>query len=179
MQLHPLYPLSNATGCGVDTHTTSLSWVGRWGKEVEASSQKWWLWYEHVFKWYESAAWPRFLLCFLMFCRLGITHNNITGAGLVALAESLRTNLVLSHIYIWGNKINEASCVVCLPFWMSLQLLLQRLTSVAACLFLPWAFHELWWWWGRKCGASVGWTYQDFCRHGSLTNSHVHFSEQK
>ncbi|XP_066477645.1 leucine-rich repeat-containing protein 34 [Tiliqua scincoides] len=42
---------------------------------------------------------------------LAVTSNNITGEGLVTLAESMRTNPVLSYIYIWGNKINDATCV--------------------------------------------------------------------
>nr|XP_056706144.1 leucine-rich repeat-containing protein 34 [Euleptes europaea] len=42
---------------------------------------------------------------------LGVTNNNIAGQGLVALAEAMRTNQVLSYIYIWGNKIDEPACV--------------------------------------------------------------------
>ncbi|KAJ6660971.1 hypothetical protein lerEdw1_016991 [Lerista edwardsae] len=42
---------------------------------------------------------------------LAVTSNNITGEGLVALAKSMHTNPVLSYIYIWGNKINDATCV--------------------------------------------------------------------
>ncbi|KAL8187994.1 UNVERIFIED_CONTAM: Leucine-rich repeat-containing protein 34 [Gekko kuhli] len=42
---------------------------------------------------------------------LAVTNNNITGQGLVALAEAMKTNQVLSYIYIWGNKIDEPTCV--------------------------------------------------------------------
>ncbi|XP_060098464.1 leucine-rich repeat-containing protein 34 [Heteronotia binoei] len=42
---------------------------------------------------------------------LSVTNNNITGEGLVALADAMRTNEVLSYIYIWGNKIDEPTCV--------------------------------------------------------------------
>ncbi|XP_062988065.1 leucine-rich repeat-containing protein 34 [Elgaria multicarinata webbii] len=42
---------------------------------------------------------------------LAVTSNSITGQGLVALAESMKTNPVLSYIYIWGNKFDEATCV--------------------------------------------------------------------
>ncbi|XP_053163989.1 leucine-rich repeat-containing protein 34 isoform X3 [Hemicordylus capensis] len=42
---------------------------------------------------------------------LAVTKNNITGKGLVALSESMKTNPVLSYIYIWGNKIDEETCV--------------------------------------------------------------------
>ncbi|KAF7242609.1 Leucine-rich repeat-containing protein 34 [Varanus komodoensis] len=41
---------------------------------------------------------------------LAVTNNSITGQGLVALSESMRINLVLSYIYIWGNKFDEATC---------------------------------------------------------------------
>ncbi|XP_077204568.1 leucine-rich repeat-containing protein 34 isoform X2 [Paroedura picta] len=42
---------------------------------------------------------------------LAVTNNSITGQGLVALAEAMKTNQVLSYIYIWGNKIDESACV--------------------------------------------------------------------
>ncbi|XP_057612808.1 leucine-rich repeat-containing protein 34 [Chionomys nivalis] len=42
---------------------------------------------------------------------LSVVSNKIEGEGLVALSQSMKTNLVLSHIYIWGNKFDEATCV--------------------------------------------------------------------
>nr|XP_025044772.1 leucine-rich repeat-containing protein 34 isoform X2 [Pelodiscus sinensis] len=42
---------------------------------------------------------------------LAVVSNNISGKGLVALSDSLKTNMVLSYIYIWGNKLDEATCV--------------------------------------------------------------------
>ncbi|CAM5138174.1 unnamed protein product [Eretmochelys imbricata] len=42
---------------------------------------------------------------------LAVTSNNISGKGLVALSDSMKTNMVLSYIYIWGNKLDEATCV--------------------------------------------------------------------
>ncbi|XP_039616957.1 leucine-rich repeat-containing protein 34 [Polypterus senegalus] len=42
---------------------------------------------------------------------LAITSNNITGKGLVALAEAMKINSSLSYIYIWGNKLDEPTCV--------------------------------------------------------------------
>ncbi|KAH1165354.1 hypothetical protein KIL84_022913 [Mauremys mutica] len=42
---------------------------------------------------------------------LAIVSNNISGKGLVALSDSMKTNMVLSYIYIWGNKFDEATCV--------------------------------------------------------------------
>ncbi|XP_021109646.1 leucine-rich repeat-containing protein 34 isoform X3 [Heterocephalus glaber] len=42
---------------------------------------------------------------------LSVVSNNIEGEGLVALSQSMKTNPTLSHIYIWGNKFDEATCV--------------------------------------------------------------------
>ncbi|KAM9189844.1 leucine-rich repeat-containing protein 34 isoform 3-T3 [Dugong dugon] len=42
---------------------------------------------------------------------LSVVSNNIEGEGLVALSQSMKTNTTLSHIYIWGNKFDEATCV--------------------------------------------------------------------
>ncbi|XP_042090688.1 leucine-rich repeat-containing protein 34 isoform X5 [Ovis aries] len=42
---------------------------------------------------------------------LSVVSNNIEGKGLVALSQSMKTNPTLSHIYIWGNKFDEATCV--------------------------------------------------------------------
>lgn len=44
--------------------------------------------------------------------RLSVVSNKIEGEGLVALSQSMKTNLVLSNIYIWGNKFDEDTCVV-------------------------------------------------------------------
>ena len=46
--------------------------------------------------------------------RLSVVSNSIEGEGLVALAQSMNTNHTLSNIYIWGNKFDEATCVVSL-----------------------------------------------------------------
>ncbi|XP_072789702.1 leucine-rich repeat-containing protein 34 isoform X2 [Taeniopygia guttata] len=42
---------------------------------------------------------------------LSVVSNNITGQGLVALAQAMHSNMALSHIYIWGNKIDRSTCV--------------------------------------------------------------------
>uniref|UniRef100_A0A8D0KPW6 Leucine rich repeat containing 34 n=1 Tax=Salvator merianae TaxID=96440 RepID=A0A8D0KPW6_SALMN len=42
---------------------------------------------------------------------LAVTNNSIKGKGLVALAESMKTNPVLSNIYVWGNRFDEDTCV--------------------------------------------------------------------
>ncbi|XP_077040281.1 leucine-rich repeat-containing protein 34 isoform X4 [Agelaius phoeniceus] len=41
---------------------------------------------------------------------LSIVSNNITGKGLVALAQAMHSNMTLSHIYIWGNKLDRSTC---------------------------------------------------------------------
>lgn len=46
------------------------------------------------------------------FYRLSVVSNNIEGEGLVALSQSLKANCTFSNIYIWGNKFDEATCVV-------------------------------------------------------------------
>ncbi|NXR50039.1 LRC34 protein, partial [Hippolais icterina] len=45
---------------------------------------------------------------------LSVVSNNIAGEGLVALAHAMQSNTTLSHIYIWGNKIDSDTCVA---FW--------------------------------------------------------------
>ncbi|XP_042811284.1 leucine-rich repeat-containing protein 34 isoform X2 [Panthera leo] len=42
---------------------------------------------------------------------LSVVNNNIKGEGLVALSQSMKTNPILSNVYIWGNKFDEATCV--------------------------------------------------------------------
>ncbi|MBN3298559.1 LRC34 protein, partial [Amia calva] len=42
---------------------------------------------------------------------LSIPGNNIGTQGLVSLAKAMRVNSTLSHIYIWGNKLEEPTCV--------------------------------------------------------------------
>ena len=42
--------------------------------------------------------------------KLWVTNNSIQGAGLSSLARSLFTNNSLSHVYIWGNKLDDKAC---------------------------------------------------------------------
>ncbi|KAJ8397585.1 hypothetical protein AAFF_G00438610 [Aldrovandia affinis] len=42
---------------------------------------------------------------------LSIPSNSIGSSGLVLLAKAMSTNFSLSHIYIWGNKLEEPACV--------------------------------------------------------------------
>ncbi|NXC87741.1 LRC34 protein, partial [Cercotrichas coryphoeus] len=41
---------------------------------------------------------------------LSIVSNNITGKGLLSLAQAVQSNMKLSHIYIWGNKLDKSTC---------------------------------------------------------------------
>ncbi|NXE05593.1 LRC34 protein, partial [Lophotis ruficrista] len=42
---------------------------------------------------------------------LSVVSNNISGKGLVAFSDAMKTNRELSYIYIWGNKFDEATCM--------------------------------------------------------------------
>ncbi|NWH65873.1 LRC34 protein, partial [Geococcyx californianus] len=42
---------------------------------------------------------------------LSVASNYISGKGLAALSDAMKTNTELSYIYIWGNKFDEATCM--------------------------------------------------------------------
>ena len=42
--------------------------------------------------------------------KLWVTNNSISGKGISCLANALHTNVGLTHIYIWGNVLEEAAC---------------------------------------------------------------------
>jgi len=42
--------------------------------------------------------------------KLWVTNNSIHGSGLSSLAASLLTNTSLTHVYIWGNKLDDKAC---------------------------------------------------------------------
>ena len=45
--------------------------------------------------------------------KLAIKYNNIKAEGLCGLFDALENgNLTLTHIYIWGNILEEAACIV-------------------------------------------------------------------
>ncbi len=44
--------------------------------------------------------------------RLSVTSNNIGKDGLMSLNEAMKVNSCLTHIYIWGNKLEEPVCMV-------------------------------------------------------------------
>nr|XP_046227772.1 leucine-rich repeat-containing protein 34 [Scatophagus argus]XP_046227773.1 leucine-rich repeat-containing protein 34 [Scatophagus argus] len=41
---------------------------------------------------------------------LSVSSNNIKTEGLLSLAQAMKLNTVLSHIYIWGNHLEESVC---------------------------------------------------------------------
>ncbi|NWI52757.1 LRC34 protein, partial [Calyptomena viridis] len=42
---------------------------------------------------------------------LSVVSCNISGKGLIALSNSVKSNMVLSYMYIWGNKFDKAACM--------------------------------------------------------------------
>ena len=44
--------------------------------------------------------------------RLVVAYNEIEGKGLVTLAQCLNMNSSLSHLFIWGNHLEDAACIV-------------------------------------------------------------------
>ncbi|XP_076617946.1 leucine-rich repeat-containing protein 34 [Chaetodon auriga] len=53
----------------------------------------------------EAVAWPG---CVLR--ELSVSSNNIRTDGLLSLSRALKVNKSLSHIYIWGNHLEEPVC---------------------------------------------------------------------
>ncbi|NWI87989.1 LRC34 protein, partial [Pitta sordida] len=41
---------------------------------------------------------------------LSVVSCNISGKGLTALSHAVRSNVVFSHIYVWGNKFDKGAC---------------------------------------------------------------------
>ncbi|XP_027758114.1 leucine-rich repeat-containing protein 34 isoform X4 [Empidonax traillii] len=42
---------------------------------------------------------------------LSVVSCSITGKGLTALSNAIKSNMILSHIYIWGNTFDEDACM--------------------------------------------------------------------
>ncbi|NXM76966.1 LRC34 protein, partial [Serilophus lunatus] len=42
---------------------------------------------------------------------LSVVSCSINGKGLIALSNAVKSNMVLSYIYVWGNKFDKASCM--------------------------------------------------------------------
>ncbi|XP_073687071.1 leucine-rich repeat-containing protein 34 [Garra rufa] len=78
---------------------------------------------------------------------LSVTSNNIGKQGLMSLNEAMKVNSCLSHIYIWGNKLEEPVCVAFSEL-MSSGRLLEEHTDVSpyevdSHVFLAEASHGL------------------------------------
>ncbi|NXK94407.1 LRC34 protein, partial [Formicarius rufipectus] len=41
---------------------------------------------------------------------LSVVSCNISGKGLIALSNAIKSNMILSYMYIWGNKFDEDAC---------------------------------------------------------------------
>lgn len=44
--------------------------------------------------------------------RLSVNSNNIRTEGLLSLTQAMKANTTLTHIYIWGNHLEEPVCQV-------------------------------------------------------------------
>lgn len=76
--------------------------------------------------------------------RLSVKSNNIRTEGLLSLAQALRSNTTLTHIYIWGNLLEEPVCQVTHTRRLSMCCYLaepQQLHAPPCCS--PQAFREL------------------------------------
>lgn len=51
-------------------------------------------------------------VCVRACARLSVCYNNIGAEGLLSLAAALRVSSTLSHLYIWGNHLEEPVCQV-------------------------------------------------------------------
>lgn len=51
-------------------------------------------------------------MCVCAFVRLSVCYNNIGTEGLLSLAAAMRVTSTLSHVYIWGNHLEEPVCQV-------------------------------------------------------------------
>lgn len=80
-----------------------------------------------------------------LFSRLSIVSNNITGRGLVALAQAVQSNMKLSHIYIWGNKPDRSTCLVSGWGWFVLVCpsIVGKITAISE--------QDIWFIWGFTC----------------------------
>ncbi|KAM7390063.1 hypothetical protein PAMA_008301 [Pampus argenteus] len=90
----------------------------------------------------EAVAWPG---CMLR--ELSVSRNNIRTEGLLSLAHALKANVPLTHIYIWGNHLEEPVCQAFKELITSGRLLPEQ-TDVSAYevdgrVFLAEVFHSL------------------------------------
>ncbi|XP_059183190.1 leucine-rich repeat-containing protein 34 isoform X2 [Centropristis striata] len=90
----------------------------------------------------EAVSWPRCSLRELSVCR-----NNIRTEGLLSLAHAMTENTTLTHIYIWGNQLEEPVCQAFRDLMSSGRLPAEQ-TDVSAYevdghVFLAEVFHSL------------------------------------
>ncbi|KAM9337131.1 LOW QUALITY PROTEIN: leucine-rich repeat-containing protein 34 [Symphorus nematophorus] len=90
----------------------------------------------------EAVAWPG---CVLR--ELSVSRNNIRTEGLLSLAQAMKVNTTLNHIYIWGNQLEEPVCQAFRQLIASGRLLPDQ-TDVSAYevdgqVFLSEVFHSL------------------------------------
>ncbi|GAA6233741.1 leucine-rich repeat-containing protein 34 isoform X1 [Lates japonicus] len=90
----------------------------------------------------EAIAWPGSTLK-----ELSVNSNNIRTEGLLSLTQAMKANTTLTHIYIWGNHLEEPVCQAFRELIYS-DRLLQEHTDVSAYevdghVFLAEVFHNL------------------------------------
>jgi Ran GTPase-activating protein (RanGAP) involved in mRNA processing and transport len=54
--------------------------------------------------------------------KLSIRYNNVRGEGLCAIADSLNYNRTLTHVFVWGNHLEENACIVKIIFYFVLKI---------------------------------------------------------
>ncbi|KAL1006543.1 hypothetical protein UPYG_G00073640 [Umbra pygmaea] len=78
---------------------------------------------------------------------LSIPSNNIATAGLVSLCEAMQANGTLTHIYIWGNRLEEPVCQAFSELLSRGRLLPEHIDvsvyEVDGCVCLAEVFHGL------------------------------------
>ncbi|KAJ8010759.1 hypothetical protein DPEC_G00078490 [Dallia pectoralis] len=78
---------------------------------------------------------------------LSIPSNNIATAGLVSLCQAMQATSTLTHIYIWGNKLEEPVCQVFRDLLSSGRLPAEQtdvcVYEVDGCVCLAEVFHGL------------------------------------
>ncbi|XP_058481528.1 leucine-rich repeat-containing protein 34 [Solea solea] len=79
---------------------------------------------------------------------LSVNNNNIRTDGLLALTHAMKANATLTHIYIWGNHLEEEPVCKAFRELISSGRLLPQQTDVSVCevdcrVFLAKAFNNL------------------------------------
>ncbi|XP_069562963.1 leucine-rich repeat-containing protein 34 [Brachyistius frenatus] len=90
----------------------------------------------------EAIVWPG---CVLR--ELSVRSNSIKTEGLLSLAEAMRSNTTLTHLYVWGNQLEESVCQAFSDLTSSGRLPMDQ-TDVSSYqvdghVFLAEVFHDL------------------------------------